>query len=394
MAKVAILGFGTVGSGVYEVIKNTPSITARTGESVEVKYILDIRDFSDHPDAKLFTKNFDDILADGEVSVVAEVIGGVNPAYNFTKSALMAGKSVVTSNKELVATHGAELLKIAKENGVHYLFEASVGGGIPLIRPMQHCLAGNDITKIMGIVNGTTNYILTKMIKEGSSFAATLAKAQELGYAESNPAADIEGIDACRKIAILSSMVSGREVNPDEISTEGITNIDLYDVQYANALDCSLKLIAYADIDGEKVFARVSPMLIPVSHPLSSVEGVFNAAYLTGSSVGDVMLYGSGAGKLPTASAVVGDIIEIVRGISENARTMWVASSGNITPIEETSSSALIRAKADFEIEGARRIDVGIEGEAGFLLDNASEATLAALSRRDGFIKLIRRMEV
>lgn len=394
MAKIAILGFGTVGSGVYEVFKNTPSITKRAGEEIGIKYILDIRDFSSHPDAALFTKDFSRVVNDSEVSVIAEVIGGIEPAYSFTKSALSAGKSVVTSNKELVARHGAELLALAKENGVHYLFEASVGGGIPLIRPMHRCLAANDIMKIRGIVNGTTNYILTKMIKEGSSFDDTLKNAQQLGYAESNPAADIEGIDACRKIAILSSLVSGSWVNPDEIYTKGITDTDLDDVKYAEAMGCSIKLIASADIDGEQVSAMVCPMLIPLSHPLSAVEDVFNAAFLTGSSVGDIMLYGSGAGKLPTASAVAGDIIEIIRGISENARIMWKQSAAHVTPLSETSSSVLIRAKEGFEIEGATPVDAGIPGESGFLLDSVSEEKLAALSADKHFIKLIRRIDV
>ena len=308
MAKVAIMGFGTVGSGVYEIL-STKNFKKTLGEDLEVKYILDIRDF-DEPKG-LFTKEFDDILGDSEVTIVAEVMGGLHPAYEFTKKLLESGKSVVTSNKELVATYGTELLEIARKNDVRYLFEASVGGGIPVIAAMTNNLGANKITKIAGILNGTTNYILTEMFTKGKDFSDVLKKAQELGYAERNPAADVEGHDACRKIAILSSLAWGKFVDYREISTEGIVDITLEDVKYAEKLNSVIKLIGYADIDEEdRVYARVSPMMIENSNPISGVNDVFNAVMVSCDNLGDAMFYGRGAGKLPTASAVVSDVLE------------------------------------------------------------------------------------
>lgn len=316
MINVAILGYGTVGSGVYEVItKNAAGIKKKAGDDVRVKYILDIRDFSDAPNAELFTKDFDVILNDPEVSVVAEVIGGIKPAYDFTKAALLAGKSVVTSNKELVATKGYELLEIAKEKGISYLFEASVGGGIPIIRPMHQCLAANEIEEITGILNGTTNYILTKMINEHLSFEEVLKDAQAKGYAEANPDADVLGIDACRKIAILSSLAFSMQVDPDKIHTEGITKISLTDVEYAKSISSVIKLLGRSSLnDDGTVSVMVAPFIIPSDNPLSNVDDVFNAILVKGDSIGDVMFYGRGAGKLPTASAVVADIIDASKG--------------------------------------------------------------------------------
>lgn len=319
---VAILGFGTVGSGIYEILKESREhIAKKTGEEINVKYILDVRDFSSHPDAHLFVNDINAILNDESVDAVCEVIGGVEPSLTFSMEALKRGKSVITSNKELVAKHGTSLMKTAKENGAIYLFEAAVGGGIPLIRPIYRCLAGNRITKIMGILNGTTNYILTKMFDEGQSFEEALSDAQAKGYAERNPAADVEGHDTCRKIAILSSLVYGKNINSDLIETEGITNIDAIDVQYAEMAGGVIKLVGYSEIDEKNVYARVSPMLLSNENPLSSAKDVFNAALVTGDSVGDVMLYGRGAGKLPTASAVVGDIIDIC--MNKNAFMSW-----------------------------------------------------------------------
>lgn len=346
MVKAAIMGFGTVGGGVYEILrKNAQKIKKSAKREIDVKYILDIRDFDDHPEKNLFTKDFNDILNDPEISVVAEVMGGLHPAYEFTKSLLQSGKSVVTSNKELVATYGAQLLEIAEQNGATYMFEASVGGGIPIIRPMHRCLAANNINKILGILNGTTNYILTQMIKEGKAFDEALADAQSKGYAERNPAADIEGHDACRKIAILASLASGKTVDYSKIVTEGITNITLDDVKCAGKLGFVIKLIGYAELDGEKVFARVSPMLISKSNPLAGVEDVFNAIMVKGDCVGDVMFYGPGAGKLPTASAVVADIIDCVKG-AENMS--WTDSDEDIlVDINDTSSSYFIRTAKD-----------------------------------------------
>ncbi len=314
MAKVAIMGYGTVGSGVYDIIRmNSKRIADNAGEAIELKYILDIRDFDDHPEKFLFTKDVNDIICDSEVSVVAEVMGGLHPAYEFTKSLLEAGKSVVTSNKELVATYGAELIAIAKEKNVNYMFEASVGGGIPVLRPISRCLAANNIIRIAGILNGTTNYILDQMITNNKSFDAALADAQAKGYAERNPAADIEGHDACRKIAILASLASGKQVDYTKISTRGITDITLDDVKCAEKSGHTIKLIGYAEFfTNGKVYAHVEPMVIGADHMLSGINGVMNGVYVTGDAVGDVMFYGAGAGKMPTASAVVADMVDSV----------------------------------------------------------------------------------
>jgi homoserine dehydrogenase len=326
MAKVAIMGYGTVGSGVYDIIKTNADKLSQNanGESVELKYILDIRDFDDHPEKELFTKDVNDIINDGEVSVVAEVMGGLHPAYEFTKSLLESGKSVVTSNKELVATYGTELLEIARAKNVNYFFEASVGGGIPIIRPMHQCLTANNIKKIAGILNGTTNYILNQMIKNGKTFEMALKDAQQKGFAERNPAADIEGHDACRKIAILASLASAKMVDYNDIDTEGITNITLDDVKYAAAMDAVIKLIGYAEFDDNgKIYSIVSPMVIKNDSPLSGVDGVFNAIMVTGDCVGDVMFYGKGAGKLPTASAVVADVVDAVKHNERSKKIFW-----------------------------------------------------------------------
>ena len=333
MAKVAIMGYGTVGSGVYDIIKTNSDKLSRSanGESVDIKYILDIRDFDDHPEKELFTKEFNDILNDDEVSVVAEVMGGLPPAYEFTKSLLEAGKSVVTSNKELVATYGTELLEIARGKNVNYFFEASVGGGIPIIRPMHQCLTANNILKIAGILNGTTNYILDQMIRKGKTFETALKDAQNNGFAERNPAADIEGHDACRKIAILASLASGKMIDYNDIDTDGITNITLDDVKYAAAMDSVIKLIGYAQFDENgKVYSIVSPMVIKNSSPLAGVDGVFNAIMVTGDCVGDVMFYGKGAGKLPTASAVVADVVDAVKHSDRSKKIFWEKPSENI----------------------------------------------------------------
>ncbi|MBZ4647176.1 MAG: homoserine dehydrogenase [Petroclostridium sp.] len=349
MVKIAVMGFGIVGSGVVEVIrKNSESISRKAGKKIDVKYILDIRDFPDSPEKHLLTKNVEDILNDDEVSIVVEVMGGIEPAYTYTKRALLSGKHVVTSNKELVATHGAELLHIAKEKNINYLFEASVGGGIPIIRPLNQCLAANQISEIVGILNGTTNYILTQMIKEGRSFEDALQDAQEKGYAERNPAADVEGHDACRKIAILSSLTFGYHVDSTRIYTEGITKISIEDVEYAEQMGSVIKLLAVSKKIGEKIFARVSPVIIPKTHPLAGVEDVFNGILVKGDAIGDVMFYGRGAGKLPTASAVVADIIDIVKNIDRNNRFIWSKSTNDILiDIGETTSSYFVRVKTD-----------------------------------------------
>ena len=313
MVNVAILGFGVVGSGVAEVLtQNKKIIENKLSKEVNIKYILDLREFPESPFESLVVHDFNIILNDPEVSVVAEMMGGSHPAYDFSKAALEAGKSVVTSNKEVVANFGAELLEIAKAHGVAYLFEASVGGGIPIIRPMCNDLSSNNIIEISGILNGTTNYILTKMANEGASFDEVLRDAQEKGYAERNPAADVEGLDAARKIVILAALAYGKLISPNAIYTEGITNITGEDVEFASDFGYALKLIGHAEkIDG-KALCMVSPRLIPASNPLASISDVFNGILLDGDMVGKVMFYGPGAGKLPTASAVCADIVDAI----------------------------------------------------------------------------------
>ena len=321
--KIAIMGFGVVGSGVGEIIKtNQDGFLSKIGENIEIRHILDLRDFPDS-DYHCFTKDFNDILNDDEVTAVVEVMGGINPAYEFTKKLLLAGKHVVSSNKELVAKHGTELLKIARDKNINYMFEASVGGGIPIIRPMYSCLTAGEITGIYGILNGTTNYILTRMINDGVDFKDALSDAQQKGYAEKDPTADVEGLDACRKIAILGSLAYGKSIDCEKIPTEGISKITLTDAMYASKLKCSIKLIGSCNKGENGVYARVCPMLVPEENPLSCINDVFNGIVVTGDELGDVMFYGRGAGKLPTASAVVADIIDIAKHKNKNVIIRW-----------------------------------------------------------------------
>ena len=314
MINIAIMGHGVVGSGVAEILINHKNrIEKRVENEINVKHILDLRDFDvDYSDK--FTKDFNDILNDDSVSVVAEVMGGITPAYDFVKACLQAGKSVVTSNKELVAAKGAELIKIANEKGVSFLFEASVGGGIPVLRPMANCLAANEIDEFWGILNGTTNYILNKMIVDNMDFDTALKLAQDLGFAERNPAADVEGHDACRKVCILAALGFGKHVYPEQVKTEGITSITLDDVEYADGFGAVIKLIGHAkkQADG-KITASVRPTLVSREHILASVNGVFNCVVVNGDQTGEVAFYGKGAGKEATASAVVADIIDAIR---------------------------------------------------------------------------------
>ena len=346
MVQVAVMGHGVVGSGVVEVLsQHVESIAKRAKEEIAIKYILDIRDFPDSPFADKFTKNFEDIINDEEVKVVAEVMGGVNPAYDFTKRCLLKGKSVVTSNKELVAAKGAELLKIAKENNANYLFEASVGGGIPIIRPISQCLAANDVIEIAGILNGTTNFILTKMIRENMSFDDALKMAQKLGYAEKDPTADVEGHDACRKICILASLAYGKHVYPEYVHASGITKIALEDVAYAASWGGVIKLIGQVKkLDDGKLDVTVEPMFISKESQLANVDDVFNGILVRGDSTGDVVFYGKGAGKLPTASAVVADIIDCVKHLKARKYLYWSDGDGSIVkPYEETVYPIYIR---------------------------------------------------
>ena len=324
MLNVAILGYGTVGSGVYDVIcQNSQKLDEKIGQEMKVKYVLDLRDFPGDPVEKVLVHDFKEILEDEEVDIIAEVMGGVEPAYTFVKQALEAGKSVATSNKELVAKYGAALIQIAKEHKVNFLFEASVGGGIPIIRPLNSCITADEITSITGILNGTTNYMLTKMSEEGMNFEEVLKDAQDKGYAEINPEADVEGYDACRKIAILTSLAYGKQVDYEEIPTTGITAISDNDIVYAKELGATIKLLAMSRMADGKVFVRVAPMMIKKNHPLYHVNDVFNAIVVNGNMVDDVMFYGKGAGKLPTASAVVADMVDAARHLGTPITQIW-----------------------------------------------------------------------
>ena len=325
MVKIAILGFGTVGSGVAEVLtENGGLIDRRVDDLVRLKYILDVRDFPDSPYKDCFVKDFSVIENHPEVDIVVETIGGAKIALEFTTRALKAGKSVVTSNKELVATHGYELLQLAKEHGCSYLFEASVGGGIPILRPLTSCLAANELTQITGILNGTTNYILTRMIKAGLTFDQALKEAQANGYAEQDPTADVDGHDACRKICILAALAFGEHVYPEQVPTQGIRAVTLEDVAYADSKGYKIKLLGRCIRQPEgKVCAFVAPHLVPDGNPLAGVEDVFNAIAVTGNAIGDVMFYGRGAGKLPTASAVVADVIDIAKDLKKDRHNSW-----------------------------------------------------------------------
>ena len=347
MINVAVLGFGVVGSGVVELIeKNSETINKGLDEKICVKKILDIRDFEGHKYQSLFTKDFDEILNDDEISIVVETIGGKEPARTFTEKALKKGKSVVSSNKELVATFGADLLVTAKENNAYYMFEASTGGAIPVLRPMGTCLAANNITDIWGIVNGTTNYILTRMFEQGASFDEALKEAQEKGYAERDPSADVDGLDTMRKIAILMSIASGVETDCNKIHTEGIRGIKQEDVKILDKAGYAIKLIGHGKACGEKTFARVSPMVISKEHPLACVKDVYNAVMLMGDATDEVMFYGKGAGKLPTASAVVADVIDVAKLNGNAPRYTWVKpEKDNMIDIEDTTSMFYVRVK-------------------------------------------------
>ncbi|MDD2955458.1 MAG: homoserine dehydrogenase [Oscillospiraceae bacterium] len=347
--KIAVMGHGVVGSGVVEVFyQHYESLTRKSGKEMDIKYILDLRDFPDSPYRDKFIKDFSLIENDPEIGIVVEVMGGLHPAYDYVKACLEKGKSVVTSNKELVAAKGAELLHLAREHNVNFFFEASVGGGIPIIRPLHLCLAANEISEIAGILNGTTNFILTKMIREQMSFADALKLAQELGYAERNPAADVEGQDACRKICILVSLAFGRHVYPEEVHTEGITRITLEDVAYAGSWGGVIKLIGRAKrLEGGKVSAMVSPAFIHAGSQLASVDDVFNGILVRGDATGDVVFYGKGAGKLPTASAVVADVVEAAKATGSSRSLNWEDGDGHtVCDWQETVSVFYIRLKS------------------------------------------------
>lgn len=380
MIHVAVLGYGTVGSGVVEVIEtNKKEINKRAGTELNIKYILDLRDFPGDPYEDKVVHDYDVILSDPEVAVICETMGGINPAYDFSKRALLAGKSVCTSNKELVANHGPELIGIAKEHHCNYLFEASVGGGIPIIRPLNYSLTAEKIDSITGILNGTTNYILTKMDKEGADFDEVLKEAQEKGYAERNPEADVEGYDACRKIAILSSLMSGKNVRYEEIYTEGITKISSADFRYAKQMNKSIKLLAMSRDTQNGFFAMVAPFMISREHPLYSVSDVFNAVYVHGNMLGDTMYYGRGAGKLPTASAVVSDVVDCARHQGKTVMCFWENENVEVAGIENDTGKYFVRVGSDkkeaaMEVFGSlAEISVGIAEEFAFMTQVMTE---------------------
>ena len=348
MVNVAVLGYGTIGSGVVEVLQTNASvITKRAGDEIAVKYILDLRDFPGDPNADKVVHDYDIIDKDKDVQVVVECMGGVEPAYTFVKKALLNGRSVATSNKELVAKHGAELIAIAKEKNINFLFEASVGGGIPIIRPLVQCLTADVIEEISGILNGTTNYMLTRMEEEGISFEEALKEAQEKGYAELHPEADVEGYDACRKIAILSSLAFGQQVDFEDIHTEGITNITAEDIRYAAKMNKSIKLLGNSWSINGKLYAMVCPMLLDNSHPLSGVKDVFNAIFVRGNMVDETMFYGKGAGKLPTASAVAADVIDCVKHTGKNIKILWNPEKLTLSNLGSFERQYFVRMPAD-----------------------------------------------
>ena len=378
MVNIAVMGYGTVGSGVVEVVNtNGARINQRIGDELNIKYVLDLRDFPEDPVQEKIVHDFETIINDDEIKIVVEVMGGIEPAYTFVKRCLQAGKSVATSNKALVAKHGAELLSIAEENNINFLFEASVGGGIPIIRPLNSSLTADEIEEITGILNGTTNYMLTKMFYEGADYDTVLKEAQANGYAERNPEADVEGYDACRKIAILSSLISGQQVDFEDIYCEGITEITVEDMKYAKAMGTAIKLLASSKrYAGNRLHAIVAPCMLYPEHPLYNVNGVFNSIFVHGNVLGDAMFYGSGAGKLPTASAVVADVVDAAKHLNRNIMTMWKQEKLHLEDKADSKRRFFIRMKGDAQEmlpalqDSFGDIKIikadGLEGEFGF----------------------------
>ncbi len=383
MINVSVLGYGTVGSGVVEIIReNAELIAKRAGEEIRVKSVLDLREFEGDPVQEILVHDFNEIVNDEEVQIVVETMGGLHPAYEFVKASLESGKSVCTSNKALVADFGPELLKIAEKHHVNFLFEASVGGGIPIIRPLKISLAPDEILEISGILNGTTNYILTEMTNKGSAFSDVLKEAQEKGYAEADPTADVEGYDACRKIAILTSLAYGKQLDFGDIYTEGITKVTDRDVAYAKKLSAKIKIFGSSKKAGDKVSAMVAPVFVYPENPLYSVDGVFNAILVKGNMVGDVMFYGQGAGKLATASAVVSDVIEEAKHVDVNMKTLWSHEKLDLLPTAEVKNMFFVRlggTKAENEQKVAEvfgkvdEVDAGFADEYAFVLPEMTE---------------------
>ncbi len=398
MVYIGIVGYGTVGSGVYEVLRtNRESIARRAGEEIAVKRICDLREFPNDPASDLITHEYNDLIEDEEIQIIVETMGGTKPAYAFVKSALLAGKSVCTSNKELVAEYGSELIELAKERNLNFFFEASVGGGIPIIRPLNQALTADEIMEIRGILNGTTNYILTKMSREGSDYASALKEAQEMGYAERNPEADVEGFDACRKIAILTSLAYGMQVDYQDIDTEGITKITKQDMDYAKALDAAVKLIGESRREQGKVYARVAPLLIDSSHPLYSVNDVFNAIFVKGNVLGDVMFYGRGAGKLPTASAVVADVVDAVKHRGTHVVTLWSSKKLILGDSDEAMNRFFVRVpknQKEKAIEAfgnvSEVISDKVRGEFAFITEKMKEGSFKEKTKDLDVINRIR----
>jgi homoserine dehydrogenase len=393
---IAVLGYGTVGSGVVEVLtENQDSIDVKAGKEIRIKYILDLRDFPGDPHEDKIVHDFKKISEDDSVQIVVETMGGIHPAFEFVKECLEKGKSVCTSNKELVAKHGAQLLSIAKEKKVNFLFEASVGGGIPIIRPLNQSLTADKILEISGILNGTTNYILTKMADEGLDFDTVLKDAQEKGYAERNPEADVEGYDACRKIAILTSLAYGRQVDYEDIYTEGITKITDVDIKYAKAMGVSIKIFGMSKMTEDGVIAMVAPFMIDKAHPLFPVNDVFNGIFVKGNMLGDAMFYGRGAGKLPTASAVAADVVDAAKHEGVTIMTIWEEEKLELAPIDTAKFSRFVRVKDGFNIAGTfgnvKVLDPQVDGEMAFLTRPMSEADYKKIAAEtDGILSMIR----
>ncbi len=394
--KIAVMGYGTIGTGVVEVLEvNKDLITERAGEPVEVKYILDLRDFPGDPYEQCIVHDYKTIVNDPEIGLVVEAMGGVEPAYTFVKEMLLAGKQVTTSNKNLVAEKGAELIAIPRERNLNFMFGVSVGGGIPIIRPLNTCLTADEIEEITGILNGTTNYMLTRMANEGVSFEAVLKDAQAKGYAEADPTADVEGIDPCRKIAILTSLVCHKQVNYEDIYTEGITKITSEDFAYANAMGRSIKLLASSKKAGDKYACMVAPFMLSKSHPLCNVNDVFNSVFVHGNMLGDAMFYGSGAGKLPTASAVVADIVDMVKHQGTNIFIDWTQEKMNLVDYKETVNSFFVRTtstKSDVEAAfgEVEYLEGVVAGEIGFVTKGMTEAEFAERSQKVQCVSRIR----
>lgn len=381
MVNIAVLGYGTVGSGVVEVINtNHESINKRAGQEINIKYVLDLRDFPGDPVQEVLVHDYEIIANDPEVDIVVEVMGGIEPAYTFVKRALESGKSVCTSNKALVAKHGPELMEIAKEKNINFLFEASCGGGIPIIRALNGSLTADEVDEITGILNGTTNYMMYKMATEGSDFDVVLKEAQQKGYAEADPTADVEGYDACRKIAILSSLAYGKFLNYEDVYTEGITKITPEDMVYAEELGMTIKLLGTSRKLGEDTFtALVAPFLVGQKSPLYSVNDVFNAVFVHGNMLGDAMFYGSGAGKLPTASAVVADVVDMVKHKNTNIYIDWKPEKIELVDYKDSRNSFFVRTSSDkAAVEAAfgkvSYVNAGIDGEIGFTTAEMSES--------------------